>query len=375
MASTPLTGIPPTQPGCGDVSIHNPTPRCFNNENGASYNELGCFLQMTGLLCAPLATTRGFLFTDDPFSHHLVPLVPQLSTVTNRSATNPPSNLVGIDNQPVKYQGPARLGQSCVGIPLPSTTDPLFRTLANIANQRLNETVGSSPGVGAGLDVFNLRGDCQRGSYCDLATPGSGVGTCKEQLPNYHACSSYMQCISLRCDESLAPTELLSRRKARSTGSFLNLYQSRIHIMEKRAKPTICLPSKITDDNGLNELGVGSGTRGDDQTNGDDSESAEADDPKFAPWMGAVIAMAIILGAAVIFGLVRRRKTLRERNEKRIKATDQEINMRVVSSASTYQTIRPGTGSHLATDTSDVSTDLETFSKDTKNNKDHHHHM
>ncbi|KAF8984400.1 hypothetical protein BGZ46_008152 [Entomortierella lignicola] len=154
-----LTSIPTTQPNCGQLSIDNPSPHCISNSTS---DPMGCFVQPTGLYCAPISTTRGFLY--DPSSSSSTPanntntnpttttvpiyinLIPKLSTVTS---TN---NTLDISGQPVLTKGPAGLGQTCVGIPYPSQTDPSWSLLVTMANKRLNETVGN-PGIGAGTDV------------------------------------------------------------------------------------------------------------------------------------------------------------------------------------------------------------------------------
>ncbi|KAG0328693.1 hypothetical protein BG000_000344, partial [Podila horticola] len=106
---------------------------------------------------------------------------------------------------PVKSQGPALLGQVCTTVPLPPPTHAVWPVLVAMANKRLNETVGFSD-MGTGESVFALRGDCEPGAFCDTAASGAtkGKGVCVEQLPNYHTCSSFFQCISLRCSQEHA---------------------------------------------------------------------------------------------------------------------------------------------------------------------------
>lgn len=316
--TTPFTPIPSSQPSCGDITASQPVPHCSNttasspgNPNGGG-DPMGCFLQTNGLFCAPITTTRGFLYTLDS-----TPLqqqqgsslwVPILSTATNNNTTNPSPPLLGVDGQPVNYQGPARLGETCYPIPLPPATHPLFQTLVAVANQRLNETLaggeaipapsggGRSPGVGAGVQVFNFRGDCEQGSYCDYAPPPAGAavevgvtGICKEVLPNFHTCTSYAQCSSLRCDHSW--TEGGSGGSRNST-----------------AGATVCLPSKLDRGNTNNNGGGGPGGGG---------GGSKRDDKKFPPWIGGIIAIVVVFGAAIIFGLVRRKKKMAADMEKK----------------------------------------------------------
>ncbi|KAF9143584.1 hypothetical protein BG015_000377 [Linnemannia schmuckeri] len=277
---------------------------------------MGCFFQTNGLFCAPLATTRGFLFTLDSTQQQQKKnslWVPILSTATNDNATKPSPPLLGVDGEAVNYQGPARLGETCYPIPLPSITDPLFQTLVAVANQRLNETlsgeatltpgVGSgrgsrSPGVGAGVQVFNFRGDCEQGSYCDFVPPpaGAGVavgvtGTCKEVLPNFHNCTSYAQCSSLRCDHPWSEGGGGGGSRDSTTGN---------------TGVTVCLPSKLDRGNTNNNNGGGPGGG-----KGDDKPS------KFPAWIGGIIAVVIVFGVAIIFGLVRRKKKMAADKEKK----------------------------------------------------------
>ncbi|KAG0369890.1 hypothetical protein BGZ54_008542 [Gamsiella multidivaricata] len=338
MATTSLTAIPSTQPSCGPISVLQPIPHCPSTN--ATSDPLGCFIQPTGLFCAPLSTTRGFRYSLEPFSRQsnstgnttagttnstsstgatLPHFILSLSTATNDNTTNPSPPLLGVDGQPVNYEGPARLGQTCIGIPLPATTDPLFQTLVSIANQRLNDTTGFLPGVGAGQDVFKLRGDCEQGSYCDPTVSSAGAGTCREQLPNFHNCTSYMQCISQRCDEPPVDIKIVHRRKRSTRQSLLDIvrqFQSQEHTIERRADAgfTVCLPSRIERGGG-----TGSGVDPDEGQGAGGSQNGGKTSPKFPAWMGAIIAMIVILGAAFIFGLARRRKKLRDEEEKKRK--------------------------------------------------------
>ncbi|KAG9327555.1 hypothetical protein KVV02_003800 [Mortierella alpina] len=333
MASTDFTAIPSSQPSCGDISIENPSPRCPSTTGTTnSTGPLACFIQTEGLFCAPISTTRGFIYTLDTayISNEqqrqqqqqqqqlpggaLPALIPQLALAANNNASSPSPPLLGVDGQPVRYQGPARLGQPCSAIPLPSTSDPLFQTLVAMANQRLNEVAGQSPGVGAGEDIFNLRGDCEQGSYCDRvgassSSSSAGSGICREQLPVFHNCTSYMQCISLRCDEQVSNKVLVLRARSHPQDRRGDPEQdSRI---ERRAKmgPTVCLPSRV--EHGRNGSLVDSGT-------GAVGPGSGRSISQFQPWMGAVVGMVVILGAAFIFGLARRRKQLRNEKEKRM---------------------------------------------------------
>ncbi|KAF9209848.1 hypothetical protein BGZ49_000029 [Haplosporangium sp. Z 27] len=173
-----------------------------------------------------------------------------------------------------------------------------------MANQRLNDTTGFIPGAGAGQDIFSLRGDCEDGSYCDLSTPGGG-------------------CLSLRCDESpFEPAKVTSRRKR----TLLNFFRP---TLEKRVYPnsTVCLSSKIHTHNstGVNpDDGLGIGGSGDT----DGGIVGNQHSSSFPKWMGAVIAIIVILGAAVIFGLARRRKKLRDEKEKKMKAASRTLTER-----------------------------------------------
>ncbi|KAG0302122.1 hypothetical protein BGZ98_007759 [Dissophora globulifera] len=302
---------------------------------------MGCFIQKTGFLCAPLSTTRGFLYTLDPLwtssnsstdpgastsnstaESTFSPFIPILSTATNNNNTHPSPPLLGVDGQPINYEAPSRLGQSCIGIPLPGTTDPLFQILVTVAVQRLNDTIGYLPGIGAGQDLFSLRGDCEQGSYCDLTTPGAGVGTCREQLPNFHNCTSYMQCISLRCDEEpLEPTirsralDIITGKKKRTTNPVS------MELVRRAKGPEVCMPSKLAkgiDSDPNTGVGgdIGGGSNGSD--NSSDSQHRHHTS-MFPAWMGAIIAIIIILGAAIIFGLARWRKKIRDEAEKQRK--------------------------------------------------------
>ncbi|KAI7815811.1 hypothetical protein BC939DRAFT_471555 [Gamsiella multidivaricata] len=315
MASTRyLTTIPTTQPTCGPLTLDNPSPQC-NGSSSSSSNDtgaMGCFVQSTGLYCAPLSTTRGFLYTLDPSnasngysgttSVH-INLIPRMSIATttnnstngNNNSTNPP---LGVDGQPVLLQDLADLGQTCVGIPVPPQTDPIWTFLVTMANKRLNETVGS-PGLGAGPDVLSLRGDCEAGAYCDFSQssmqePTQRRGICKEQLPNYHSCSSYFECISLHCDNlesesSKSAGGLASHRKRR--------YPEYAVRSSKRRVGAVCLPPK----SGMGEEFVsGHGNRG--QTEGTDGISS------FPMWAVALIVLAVVGGAVLMFVLVRRRR-------------------------------------------------------------------
>ncbi|KAF9397274.1 hypothetical protein BGX21_009040 [Mortierella sp. AD011] len=343
MTSASLTTIPSTQPSCGNISLQHPIPHCPSGNGSTNNNPMGCFIQKNGFFCAPISTTRGFLYTsqssvDDGSSTETESsrLIPILSIATNDNITNPSPPLLGVDGQPVNYQGPARLGETCVGIPLPPATSPLFQTLVSIANQQLNITTGYLPGAGAGQDIFSLRGDCEQGSYCDLSSPGGGLGTCMEQFPESHNCTSYMQCISLRCDEiPLEPTKTVSRKK-RSIESFWDFFLFEIspqyHTIHKRATsgPTVCLSSKIH--RGANstgsESGDGLGIGGSGDTNGVTGDGSAHSRSKFPGWMGAVIVIVVILGTAFIFGFAKRRKKLKDEREKRARRASRGLTKR-----------------------------------------------
>ncbi|CAO3575011.1 unnamed protein product [Mortierella alpina] len=179
-----------------------------------------------------------------------------------------------------------------------------------MANQRLNEVAGHSPGVGAGEDIFNLRGDCEQGSYCDrVGSSSAGSGICREQLPVFHNCTSYMQCISLRCDEQ-GPSKVLVLKRARSHQD-RRAYPEQDLRIERRANmgPTVCLPSRV--EHGRNGSMVDSGA-------GAGGLGSGRSFSQFQPWMGAVVGMVVILGAAFIFGLTRRRKQLRNEKERKM---------------------------------------------------------
>ncbi|OAQ30995.1 hypothetical protein K457DRAFT_417485 [Linnemannia elongata AG-77] len=335
--TTPFTIIPSSQPSCGDITPSQPIPHCPNtnttansssgNPNGAG-EPMGCFFQTNGLFCAPLSTTRGFLLTLNSTQQQQQQQlqrnsfwVPFLSTATNDNTTNPSPPLLGVDGKPVNYRGPARLGETCYPIPLPPATDPLFQTLVTVANQRLNETLswggeattptpggggggGSrSPGVGAGVQVFNFRGDCEQGSYCDFVPPPVGAvvavgvtGICKEVLPNFHTCSSYAQCSSLRCGQPWSE----------GGGGGVGGGESRNSTTDNTGV-TVCLPSKLDRGNTNNNGGggPGGGGKGDDKPN------------KFPAWIGGIIAIVVVFGAAIIFGLVRRKKKMAADKEKK----------------------------------------------------------
>lgn len=285
---------------------------------------MGCFFQTNGLFCAPLSTTRGFLLTLNSTQQQQQQQktsfwVPVLSTATNDNTTNPSPPLLGVDGQPVNYKGPARLGETCYPIPLPPTTNPLFQTLVAVANQRLNETLsggndaitptpsggrvgGRSPGVGAGVQVFNFRGDCEQGSYCDFVPPpvGAGVavgvtGTCREMLPNFHTCTSYAQCSSLRCDHPWS-----EEGEGVGEGGSRNSTAGNTGV-------TVCLPSTL-DRGNTNSGGSGGGPGG--SGKGNDKPN------KFPAWIGGIIAIVVVFGAAIVFGLVRRKKKMAADKEK-----------------------------------------------------------
>ncbi|GJJ69427.1 hypothetical protein EMPS_01773 [Entomortierella parvispora] len=339
MASTALTAIPTTQPSCGPISMAHWQPNCNSNSNNANSSEgpMGCFIQPSGFFCAPIATTRGFLYSLDSNAaggngtssgNSTTPsYVPRLSIATNDNSTNPSPPLLGVDGQPVNYQGPARLGQTCLSIPLPPSTDPLFQTLVTVANHRLNTTVGYSPGLGAGLEVLSLRGDCEQGSFCDLSPAtavagpgGSKIGVCREQLPNFHNCTSYMQCLSLRCD--IPPQD---------PGSVITPPAYLPEPLTKRATVKdgngvpVCMASNIEKgDNGSDPNGSGGGSgngNGNGTTTGNigGGKGGHLVSSKFPTWVGAILAMLVLLGAAVIIGLARRRKKLRDEREKKLK--------------------------------------------------------
>ncbi|KAF9925576.1 hypothetical protein FBU30_004661 [Linnemannia zychae] len=323
MSTTPYTIIPSSQPSCGDITTSQPIPHCPNtllnatiipdNPNVAPANQsMGCFFQSNGLFCAPLSTTRGFLYRPDSSPDPTQPrrpvvLIPTLSIPTNNNLTNPSPPILGVDGQPVNYRAPSRLGETCYPIPLPPVTDPLFQTLLTIANQQLNETLGlgttpgsgaipaadgggrgrgRAPGVGAGVQVFNFRGDCEQGSYCDFipstnATVGMTAGICKEILPNFHSCTSYAQCSSLRCDYLESWSETGGQGSRNTTGDNTSM--------------TVCLPSKL-DWSGINNDGGGG--------------KWYKNDSGFPAWIGGIIAIVVVFGVAIIFGLVRRKKKL-----------------------------------------------------------------
>ncbi|KAI8598995.1 hypothetical protein EDD21DRAFT_380972 [Dissophora ornata] len=306
-----LTVIPTTQPSCGSITLNSLAPQCNTSSNA---NEaMGCFVQSTGLYCAPLATTRGFLYTlDDTLSNNNGTtvsnntissgnstsngysgvtsshsnLIPRLSTATLN--TNNSNTTLGVDGQPVLFQAAAGLGQTCVGIPVP----PEWDILVAMAEKRLKEIV-ESPGLGSsGTDILSLRGDCEAGTYCDFSQsskspqdPTLRLGTCKEQLPNYHTCSSYFECISLRCDDmTIAP-----RRISETSDNH----------MRKRKAGAVCLPPK--------QSTVGTG----------DGNSGETTQSSFFP-MWAIIPIAIVAigGAALMYVLVRRRRQHQEAQQK-----------------------------------------------------------
>ncbi|KAF9137226.1 hypothetical protein BG015_002799, partial [Linnemannia schmuckeri] len=120
-SSSPFTPIPQTQPSCGSISLQNPFPQCSNSTTPTGEQQpMVCFVQPTGFFCAPLATTRGFIYTLNnstlsPFlnstintsSSPFLPLVPRFSTVSFDIPTN--ANATGIDGQPVRREGPIRL--------------------------------------------------------------------------------------------------------------------------------------------------------------------------------------------------------------------------------------------------------------------------
>ncbi|KAG0054184.1 hypothetical protein BGZ83_011794 [Gryganskiella cystojenkinii] len=300
---------------------------------------MACFIQPTGFFCAPIATTRGFLYsldnsttsstatTNSSSSTALPHYIPRLSVATNNNTTDPSPPLLGVDGQPVNYQGPARLGQTCLSLPLPPTTDPLFQTLVQVANHRLNETLGYPPGLGAGPDVLSLRGDCEQGSYCDLspatALPGpngSKIGICREQLPIFHNCTSYMQCISLRCNEgSPSPGSVITARSLMPTSGLTAAVNRAASVSgSSKAGPgiSVCLPSNL--DRGGDGADNGNGNTGSGNSN-NGGKGGHYDNSKFPAWMSAVIAMLILLGGVFILGLVRRRKKLRDERERKIR--------------------------------------------------------
>ncbi|KAF9579494.1 hypothetical protein BGW38_004223, partial [Lunasporangiospora selenospora] len=359
MSLPPLTFIPITQPTCGEISLSNPTPRCMpltpprpptNNANNTAGSsppqeeplEQGCFVQPTGLFCAPLATTRGFLYSLNETVAHPGPgatstaeatsaqprpvLIPRLSVPLAYLSTPINNQSLGIDGRPIRYEEPARLGQTCYGIPLPPRTDPLWGTLVLIANQRLNESVGD-PGLGAGEDVFGLRGDCEVGSFCEInstlsvpfptstgtnSTPTTttpttmtvGVGICKEQYPVYHSCSSYFECLSMRCNDMASEPKSKQERQKRALLDLFSIRAGQDEEKEpeaedhplfqresKRRIGTVCLPARAPSETGTGNENGGKISTG----------------SSFPGWMGAVLAIVLVMAVTLVIVLVRRR--------------------------------------------------------------------
>ncbi|KAF9300367.1 hypothetical protein BGZ74_007957 [Mortierella antarctica] len=351
MASS-WTGIPSTQPSCSSIILTAPTPHCPTIPS----DPLGCFIQPTGLYCAPLATTRGFLYTLDvnPTTNASTPssssppeqapsiaagakvtLIPQLHIPP------PPRNqsLLGVDGQPVKSQGPALLGQVCTAIPLPPRTHTVWPVLVAMANRRLNETVGFSE-MGTGESVFALQGDCEPGAFCDTtaskATEGKGV--CVGQLPNYHTCSSYFQCISLRCsqDHSLVKREEEEEEEEEEEGYYFQdvenggrhvesvspsstrpSYHQRHHnkypsSLTKRRVGSVCLPLSHE----LPGSGTGGGSGGNHGGAAPDLNSGDSGHHEIPDWAAAIIGgvlLVCILGGLVFI----KRSRLKQQEMKR----------------------------------------------------------
>ncbi|KAF9110058.1 hypothetical protein BGX27_006833 [Mortierella sp. AM989] len=289
MATRFLTSIPSTQPSCGQLTVDSPTPQCKTNASEA----MGCFIQPTGLYCAPLSSTRGFLYTLDNYPTNSdngsagtitprINLIPKLSTVFAVNGTN---DSLDISGQPVLTQGPALLGQACVAIPLPPQNDPAWSFLVTMANKRLNEIVGS-PGIGAGSDALSLRGDCEPTSYCNFSQPQNSTarqGVCREQLPNYHSCTSYIECISLRCDN-------MGNESTKTTHKKRRLEE---HRWRKRRVGMVCLPSSSNVPNGGLEV---------------DHDDGSSRGTSFPMWSVALIVIAVLGGAVLAFLLIKRRK-------------------------------------------------------------------
>ncbi|CAO3564783.1 unnamed protein product [Mortierella alpina] len=263
------------------------------------------------------------------------------------STTSHPA--LGIDGQPIKAQGPARLGQSCVRIPTPPETDPLWTVLVTLANRRLEEVLkGASPGLGAGADVLSRRGDCEPGSYCDFSQTaavvndggrgevgrGEGgierVGVCKEQLPDYHECTSYFECLSLQCGNmdsvwiaSKAGTSNLHLTKpghekhhrgiaaaVAQTGPSGKPASSWLH---PRNVVNVCVPARR--DSGANGSGLVHGGGGMGGGGGGGAHNRLVGKSMFPAWKAALIAVLALAATVLVLVLVRRRKRLQARKE------------------------------------------------------------
>ncbi|KAF9577234.1 hypothetical protein BGW38_007700, partial [Lunasporangiospora selenospora] len=403
MSIPSLTSIPTTQPSCGDISLDRPFQPCpdtaFITTTGNTSEPQGCFVQPAGFFCAPLSTTRGFLYQDDTPSQNSIThanapsvYIPRFHAPTNDNSSRPSPPLLAVDGQPIRYGGVARLGQACIGVPLPDatilTTDPRFQTMITLAQRRLTEALKGSPGStssgaaawspGAAADgssIFSLWGDCEEGAFCDFSQAtkspsGDKIGICREQLPNYHQCSSYMQCSSRRCDfgsvagrtgnpsavagapaaaadsaggavekgssprqrrhhrgrslkdvDDQPPTAFLSSSSTDHSRALQNQRRSwpaRLDLSERRlGSVPVCLPSNIYHDNtsngnlndGIHFSGNGNGTESNDH--GASSESDQESKARVSIWIGALLGMVAILVGIFLLGLLRRRQKLR----------------------------------------------------------------